>query len=167
MSAVTHFTFSSVHSQISSDPYNRCHKVLAIYLYPAHQWGRTSCSLTTIWSNTTYLTFLLQKTWWQWRFLCFNKDQSKEFIESPDFLSSSEHPDHQEAPFILQLTLCLSWIEKLLFLDCTPFVLFLGFLYSQTGFLFTPDLSHLEVFPVLTWTIFSLLFPPTFASFTL
>lgn len=64
--------------------YNGCHKVSAIYLYPACRSGRTSCSLTTVWSNTISLTSLLQKTWWQRKFLCFNKDQSKEFIEPLD-----------------------------------------------------------------------------------
>lgn len=66
--------------------------VSAIYLYPACQSSRTSCSPTTIWSNTTSLTSLLQKTWWQRKFLCFNKEQSKEPVEplgSPFFLVST------------------------------------------------------------------------------
>lgn len=89
MRVITYYTFRSIYSL---EFLYGCHKVSAIYLCPPHQWGRTSCSLTTIWSNTTYLTSLLQKTWWQWRFLCFNKDQSKKFIESPDFLSSPWAP---------------------------------------------------------------------------
>jgi hypothetical protein len=78
--------------------------------------------------------------------LHFNKDQSEAFMESPDPLSPREHPD-QEGPLIFPLTFCLSWIKQLLFLDSKPFVLFLEFLYSQSGFLFTPDLSHLGAFP--------------------
>lgn len=105
--------------------YNGCHKVSAIYLYPACRSGRTSCSLTTIWSNTISLTSLLQKTWWQRKFLCFNKDQSKEFIEPLDLLSSPWarllHPDHQAVPWSFQVTFCLSCIKKLLFLDCSLF----------------------------------------------
>lgn len=155
----------------SSDPYKGCHKVSAIYLYPACQAGRTSGSLTAIWSNTTSLASLLQKTWWQWKFLCFNKDQSKEFIEAPDRLSSLwahlSHPDHQAVPLIPQLTFCLSCIKKLLFLDDSPFCA-VSSIPLQSD-LFTPDLSHFESFPVLTWTIFCLLPPhtPTFVSFTL
>ena len=156
---------------VSLDSSNRWQNVSAIYLYPACQSSRTSCSPTTIWSNTTSLTSLLQKTWWQRKFLCFNKEQSEEFIEPLDLLSSLWacllHPDHQAVPLSFQVTFCLSCIKKLLFLDCSPFVLFLEFLYSLTDFLFTPDLSHFEAFPVLTWIIFCLLFPLIFASFTL
>ena len=90
--------------------------VSAIYLYPACQSSRTSCSPTTIWSNTTSLTSLLQKTWWQRKFLCFNKEQSKEFIEPLDLLSSLWahllHPDHQAVPLSFQVTFCLSCIKK-------------------------------------------------------
>lgn len=36
------------------------------FTHPQFQRGRTSCSLTPIWSDTTCLTSLLQKAWWQW-----------------------------------------------------------------------------------------------------
>lgn len=119
------FTWVGLLPWISSEPHNGYHKVSAIYLHPARQSDITFCSPTTIWSNTTSLASLLQKTWWQWKFLCFNKDQSREFTEPLDLLSSMWahllHPDHQEVSLILLLTFCLSWIKKLSFLDCIPF----------------------------------------------
>lgn len=77
---ISHFGHS-LFPWVSSHPYNEYHKVSSIDLYQACQSDRTSWSPTTIWSNTTSLTSLLQKTWWQWKFLCFNTDQSREFTE--------------------------------------------------------------------------------------
>lgn len=77
---ISHFGHS-LFPWVSSHPYNEYHKVSSIDLYQACQSDRTSWSPTTIWSNTTSLTSLLQKTWWQWKFLCFNTDQRREFIE--------------------------------------------------------------------------------------
>lgn len=91
-------------------------------------------------------------------FYISTKTKAKNSLSPQISFLPCEHPDHQEIRLILQLTFCFSCIKMLSFLDCSPFVLFLEFLYNLSAFLFTPDLPHLEVFPVLTPTIFCLFF---------